>query len=266
MARRNRLPLILLVLIVAVTAVVLLRGVPNWSPGDGTDDDREITSDHGASAVGGDEGGASTKIDEAERRRREAHEEELDRLRAASHEEAMRRMGAVPAAGAAPVIISVNSEGMITTAVIDALDLTPVEVSALKEAIEDQKEAEAIDFVSRASLTSETQGEFGTSYQYYVRAKKDRGEGARQALEERVEAVVGEDRARKFIGGMDEFGFLGGGGKYDIEFTFFPNEQGEMLVNYNYRDPASAKITRTRQTTAETLQKEFGDVFELPED
>jgi hypothetical protein len=65
---------------------------------------------------------------------------------------------------------------------------------------------------------------------------------------------------------MEEDDFLGGMGKYDLEFDFQRDAEGNLSVKCWYREPGTPEPVRTRQSTLDSFEEDFGRVFEYPEE
>ncbi|RYD65619.1 MAG: hypothetical protein EOP83_07010 [Verrucomicrobiaceae bacterium] len=152
---------------------------------------------------------------------------------------------------------------------VEKLELSDDEVAALEASIR-QVRAEAIaDFKTRMTLTSSGNKEDGFHYFYRAPARADRGKLFFDALTKAFTDILGEGRGKTFREAMKEHVFLGGMGKYDIEFDFRQLPQqgplGNMSVHYESREPGSTEITGTSSDMIRGFEEKFGKVFEFPE-
>ena len=177
----------------------------------------------------------------AERERIAKHNEMLERL----DKEATAALKKSIAASLSkpPPTISITSGGDVSLSVIASLSLSASEVVSLKTVVSETRSKEAKMFAERSELIPGTVEQDGASFQYLVRAKRDRGAADMNQLSEKVGQILDDPRSKQFMGGVGEFDFYGGFGRYDVEVTFY-SENGVDMVKYQYLEPSSGKPTR----------------------
>lgn len=177
----------------------------------------------------------------AERERIAKHNEMLDRLSKEASAAAQKSFAA--SRSSPPPIISITSGGDLSPSVIGTLSLSTSEVKSLKTVISETRSNEAKMFAERAELLPSNGEQHEASFKYLVRAKSDRGSAEMKQLAEKIGQILDEPRSKQLMGGVGEFDFYGGFGKYDVEMTFYSEKEKEM-VKYRYLDPSSGKPTR----------------------
>ena len=168
-------------------------------------------------------------------------------------------------AGPPPEPVALDNLGRPTTSMVEMLELSDDEVAALEAAIHRIREEATEDFVKRVKLTSSSgnEGE-GFHHHYLAPARADGGMHFFDAFTKAFAGVIGESRGQKLRGAMDEDDFLGGMGKYDLEFDFQSDAEGNLSVKCWYRKPGTREEVRTRQSTLDSFEEDFGRVFEYP--
>jgi RNA polymerase sigma factor (sigma-70 family) len=176
-----------------------------------------------------------------------------ERERIAKYNERMERFDKEAAAAAKksaaasiskpPPTISITSGGDLSPSIIDSLSLSASEVESLKTVVSETRSKEAKMFAERAEQIPGTGEQDGASFKYLVRAKRDRGAAEMKQFSEKLGQILDDARSKQFMGGVGEFDFYGGFGKYDVQVTFF-SEIGVDMVKYQYLEPSSGKPTR----------------------
>lgn len=164
-------------------------------------------------------------------------------------------------------LTSLDNLGRPTTDAVEKLELTDEELTALEAAVLRTREEAMEDFVSRVKLTKS--GEEGDTYHLYyaVPARADRGQCFFDALAKGFVAALGESRGKRLREAMEEDDFLGGMGKYDLEFDFRGTSSRNIhSVKSVFREPGSAEVVRTWESSIDHFESNFGDVFDLPEE
>jgi RNA polymerase sigma factor (sigma-70 family) len=169
-----------------------------------------------------------------------------------------------------PEPVSLDDQGRPTTAMVETLELSDAEVTALETAVRQVRAEASADFKKRVTLTSSGNKEDGYHYFYRAPAREDRGKVFFDALTEAFTETLGENRGQRFRKAMKEHLFLGGMGKYDIDFDFrfLPEASGplgNMAVHYKSYDPGSSEIMGTSSDMIRGFEEKFGKVFEFPE-
>ncbi len=168
--------------------------------------------------------------------------------------------------GPGPAPVALDNLGRPTTAMVETLELSDDEVSALETAIRRIREEASEDFVKRVKLTSSGRQDDGFHYLYQAPARSDRGQHYFDALAEAFTDAIGENRGRKLREVMNEDDFLGGMGKFDMEFDFVRRPEGEVVVKCWYRKPGTQDAERTSESTLESFEEDFGRVFEFADE
>jgi RNA polymerase sigma factor (sigma-70 family) len=166
-------------------------------------------------------------------------------------------------AGPGPEPVALDNLGRPTTAMVEMLELSDSEVTTLEKEIRRIREEATEDFVKRVKLTSSSgnQGE-AFHHQYQAPARPDGGQHFFDAFTKAFTDTIGENRGRKLREAMEEDDFLGGMGKYDLEFDFQGDAEGNLSVKCWYRKPGTREDVRTRQSTLDSFEEDFGRVFE----
>jgi RNA polymerase sigma factor (sigma-70 family) len=185
--------------------------------------------------------------------RQTTHSSRAERERIAKHNEMLERLDKEAAAAAKksfaasrlspPPVISITSGGDLNPSVIGSLSLSASEVESLKTVVSETRLKESKMFAERAEQIPGTGEQDGASFKYLVRAKPDRGAAEMKQLAEKVGQILDDPRSKQFMGGVGEFDFYAGFGRYDMEVTFY-SEGGVDMVKYQYLDPSSGKPTR----------------------
>ena len=170
-------------------------------------------------------------------------------------------------AGPQPEPVALDNLGRPTTAMVETLEISDEEVPALEAAIRRIREEATEDFVKRVKPISTSGNEKeGFHYLYKVPARPDHGQQFLDAFTKTFIEIIGENRGLKFREAMNEEDFLGGMGKYDLEFDFHRDPQGNLLVKGWYRKPGTQEEVLNRQSTLESFEEDFGKVFEFSDD
>jgi hypothetical protein len=166
-----------------------------------------------------------------------------------------------------PEFTSFDNRGWPTTDAIERLNLTDDEVALLTSTIARIRDEATEDFVARATLTTSGPGDEGSYlYSYHVPARSDRGQSFLVSQFKDFQGIVDDDRARVLMSGLVDSDFLGGMGKYELDIDFTRSAGGEIVVECDYRNPETGKVTMTVQTGISSFEEDFGKVFEFPED
>jgi len=169
-------------------------------------------------------------------------------------------------AGPPPGPVALDNLGRPTTVMVETLELSDAEVTALEAAIRRVREEATEDFVKRVKLTSSGNKEDGYHYVYRAPARPDQGKQFFDAFTKAFTDAIGEGRGRQLREAMDEDDFLGGMGKYNLEFDFCRNPQGDVSVKGWYRKPDTQEEVLNRQSTLDSFEEDFGKVFEFPDE
>lgn len=167
--------------------------------------------------------------------------------------------------GPGPEPVALDNLGRPTTAMVENLALTDEEVAMLETAVSRVRSEAAEDFVERVKLISSGNKDDGYHYAYHAPARQDAGRRFFDALTRSFTDAIGENRGRQLREAMNEEDFLGGMGKYDLEFDFRRGPQGRVTVKCESREPGTGKVARTLQSTLESFEEDFGRIFEFPD-
>ena len=166
--------------------------------------------------------------------------------------------------GPPPEPVALDKLGRPTTAMVEELELTDAEVAALETAIRQIREEATDDFLTRMKLTSPSGNEKeGFHYLYKVPSRPDQGQKFFDAFTKAFVDSIGENRGRKLRESMDEEEFLGGMGKYDLEFDFHRDPEGHVGAKAWYRKPDTQEEVMNRQSSMEAIEEDFGRVFDF---
>ncbi|MEK7953038.1 RNA polymerase sigma factor [Luteolibacter soli] len=168
--------------------------------------------------------------------------------------------------GPGPEPVALDKKGRPTTDMVETLELTDEEVAALETAIRRIRDDATGDFVKRVKLTSSGNKDDGDHYLYQAPARTDEGKIFFDAFAKAFADVLGESRGRKLTDAMTDYDFLGGMGKYDLEFDFCRTPEREIRVKAWYRKPGTTEDVLSRQCDQESFEEDFGKVFEFPDD
>lgn len=166
-----------------------------------------------------------------------------------------------------PGLIALDLLGRPTTDAVERLELSDAEVVALVAAIHRVREEAAADFVQRVKLTGEGKEVDGYHFYYQAPARADRGRHFFDELSKAFVAAIGEKRGARFRAAMPEDGFLGGMGKYDLEFDLHgPSQTNIGTVTCVSREPGSDREKGSFGAVPDSFEERFGMVFDLPEE
>lgn len=200
--------------------------------------------------------GGSTRA--AERDRHELEKKKLEAFRIAAEESAARDFANV-ARNSAVIPIAPGGK-RLTTAAIESLNLNKQEIALITEALEALRADVIRDMSGRAELVTSAQDDGGGTTTYVIKARNDRGKGFADQLHKALQSIVGDDKATKFMAGVERSDYFGKCGKFDMQFDFSQRE-GEMFVKYQYIDPASGRPSRFGECSIASFNEEFGDLF-----
>ncbi|WP_367873807.1 hypothetical protein [Luteolibacter sp. Populi] len=159
--------------------------------------------------------------------------------------------------------VSVSASGRLTTETIEKLNLTEDEIDSLTNTINAMQEEAAADFVQRTKLVdSRTNGDH-YYYNYFTKAREDKGRGLLDSFSQEVEKTIGADRSKIFMAGMEHYEFAGRMGKYDLE-TELIREGGDAIVKQKYLDPGNGAVVGTVDSLASSFRETFGDLIKIP--
>lgn len=193
------------------------------------------------------------------RERTTKHDERLERLSNEATQAAKERF----AAASSPPIISIDSTGELSESVIDSLSLSDLEVESLKSTISEIRSEEAKKFAERAELITEAEEQNAAGLRYLVRAKPDKGTADKQQFAEKVGQVLNDSRSIQLVGGVGEYDFYGGFGKYDVELDFY-SEDGVDMVKYRYINPANGNTSRFGEGKLDDFNYSSWKALDLP--
>ena len=200
--------------------------------------------------------GGSTRA--AERARHELEKKKLEAFRIAAEESAARDFANVARNSA---VIPIAPGGTrLTTAAIESLNLNKQEIELITEELGALRADVIRDMSSRAELVTSAQDDGSGTTTYLIRARSDRGKGFSDQLLRALQDIVGNDKAAKFMAGVERSDYFGKCGKFDMQFDFSQRD-GETFVKYQYIDPDSGRPSRFGGCSIASFNEEFGDLF-----
>ncbi|WP_035606517.1 sigma-70 family RNA polymerase sigma factor [Haloferula sp. BvORR071] len=166
-----------------------------------------------------------------------------------------------------PKLVGLDNLGRPTTDAVERLELTDGEIAALEAAVRRVREEASADFVARVKLTGEEKKADGYHYYYQAPARPDRGQHFFEELSKAFVTAIGEVRGTRFRAAMPEDEFLGGMGKYDLEFDLYgPTQNNIGVVKCVSREPGSDKGGGSFTGAMDSFEERFGKVFDFPEE
>jgi hypothetical protein len=210
----------------------------------------------GATDISKTSSGGSARA--ADRAQRELEKKNLEAFRKAAEESAARDFANL--ARNSPVIPIAPGGKRLTTAAIESLGLNKHEVESITSVLASLRAEGSKDLSSRAELVTSAKSDGSGTTTYYIRARNDRGKEFSDKMLQALQGIVGEDRATRFMAGVERSDYTWKWGKYDMQFDFSQSD-GATFVKYQYIDPASGRPTRFGESSLSSFTEEFGDLL-----